>query len=232
MLIRICRTAAATAACLLAAVGAVVLAAVAPVALVGVLALGAAVGVAVVTHLRTADPPVPPGLRRPRAVQCATAAVAVLLTMTGVAAVLGAAAGPVILLLLVGAAAQVWRHRATWQAFATRRAVPTAPQPTDTRGTADAPEPRSVARPVALGTLTLPALCLAWHRSYWLLRELPPGPAHAELTTTRERLLDELERRDPAGFRRWLHGGARASSDPRPYLTERPTETDRITPAP
>jgi len=31
--------------------------------------------------------------------------------------------------------------------------------------------------------------------------------------------LDELERRDPAGFRRWINDGARAAGDPARYIT-------------
>jgi len=32
-------------------------------------------------------------------------------------------------------------------------------------------------------------------------------------------LLDELERRDRAGFQRWLSTGARAASDPSRYIS-------------
>jgi len=34
----------------------------------------------------------------------------------------------------------------------------------------------------------------------------------------RQRMLDELERRDRAGFERWLSTGARAASDPSRYI--------------
>jgi len=40
------------------------------------------------------------------------------------------------------------------------------------------------------------------------------SPAAADLMLLRQRLLDELERRDRAGFGRWLSTGARAASDP------------------
>jgi hypothetical protein len=71
--------------------------------------------------------------------------------------------------------------------------------------------------------LTVRALCLAWHRTHSSLQSLPAGPGRAELITTRERLLDELEQRDPVGFHRWLHRRVRASSDPSHYLTEHRT---------
>ena len=61
-------------------------------------------------------------------------------------------------------------------------------------------------------------LCGAWQRSYWLLLELPPGPSHDELVRIRRHVLDELERRDPSGFGRWLQSEPRAGSHPGHYL--------------
>jgi hypothetical protein len=69
---------------------------------------------------------------------------------------------------------------------------------------------------------------LAWHRSYWLLHDLPSGPVCSDVITIREQLLDELAQRDPAGFARWLHSGARASSEPSRYLTANRTDTTNI----
>jgi hypothetical protein len=69
-----------------------------------------------------------------------------------------------------------------------------------------------------LRLLPTPELVLAWRRSYaGLLRERTPAQiaAHAE---RRQRLLDELERRDAAGVERWLRSGARAASDPTRFL--------------
>jgi hypothetical protein len=65
-------------------------------------------------------------------------------------------------------------------------------------------------------------LCLAWRRSYRVLHDLPPGTEHlaGELVRARAALLDELERRDPAGFARWLDTGARAGSDPARFLVD------------
>jgi hypothetical protein len=74
-----------------------------------------------------------------------------------------------------------------------------------------------VASPV-FGTLSTPELCLAWRRSFLALVELPAGPARGELVAVRQSILDELERRDAAAFRRWLDAGARAGGDPARYL--------------
>lgn len=69
------------------------------------------------------------------------------------------------------------------------------------------------------------ALCRCWRMS---LPALQNGPSTSPSTTdalhlarTREAYLDEIERRDPRGFARWLDSGARAGSDPAKFLTTR-----------
>jgi len=73
---------------------------------------------------------------------------------------------------------------------------------------------RRGARP-PFGRLSTPDLCLAWRRSGPELRATAPGRRYDGLVTLRRILLDELERRDPAGFQRWLAAGG----DPDRYLT-------------
>ena len=51
------------------------------------------------------------------------------------------------------------------------------------------------------------------------LREGPDGPGRVELVRVRAGLLDELERRDHAGFTRWLEAGPGAVGDPGRYLS-------------
>ena len=73
-------------------------------------------------------------------------------------------------------------------------------------------------------------LCRAWHSSNDdpLAAQLPhPGrPAcgsdRGELVAVRLSILDELERRDAHGFRRWLAAGARPGGDPARYLATGP----------
>jgi hypothetical protein len=226
MLTRICRGVATAAALLLVAVGAVVLAAAAPAVLVGVLTMGAIFGLIVATQLPRTGPPALSRTRRGAAgVGAAVIAVSALLATAGSAALLGAAAAPVLLLLLLGAGAGLWRHRTAWRAYATALSRGTIP-PADT---AAASWTGAAAAPPTLGANpTVRALCLAWQRTDRSLHGMPAGPARAELISTRERLLDELEHLDPVGFRSWMYRGAHATSDPSHYLTENRTSTARI----
>jgi hypothetical protein len=82
--------------------------------------------------------------------------------------------------------------------------------------------PSLLVRQIRDVTASTPQLCGAWQRSYWLMRELPPGPTRYEVVLIRHELLNELERRDPTGFHRWLETEPRAGSHPGRYLhTER-----------
>lgn len=69
------------------------------------------------------------------------------------------------------------------------------------------------------------ALCRCWRMSFPALQSDPstsPSATDAlNLARTREAFLDEIERRDPRGFARWLDSGARAGSDPAKFLTAR-----------
>lgn len=61
-------------------------------------------------------------------------------------------------------------------------------------------------------------LCLVWRRSDEELRRVPADdPDRGKLVAVRQLLLEEMERRDPAGFRRWLDG-AMTGTDPLPFL--------------
>ena len=54
---------------------------------------------------------------------------------------------------------------------------------------------------------------LAAALSYLAPEDLPSGPDRSELVTPRRSMLDQLERRDPAGFGRRLDSGADAGAD-------------------
>ncbi|MDT7797070.1 MAG: hypothetical protein QOI78_503, partial [Actinomycetota bacterium] len=89
--------------------------------------------------------------------------------------------------------------------------------PHDVLAAVTLPAPPSV--PVAeMGT---EELCAAWRRSYFQLRLATDPRAFRQVVQRRQSYLDELERRDRRGFRRWLDSGARAGGDPGPYLTTR-----------
>ena len=62
-------------------------------------------------------------------------------------------------------------------------------------------------------------LCLVWRRSDEELRRASDDdPERGQLAEFRQLLLDEMERRDPAGFRRWLDEDAMAGTDPQSFL--------------
>jgi len=66
--------------------------------------------------------------------------------------------------------------------------------------------------------LTTDQLCLAWRSSFTALQRASNAAEQARLAECRRGFLDELERRDPAGFARWLADGARAASNPGRYV--------------
>lgn len=139
-----------------------------------------------------------------------------VLVLAGVDTVLGAtAASTVAVLGLALAAAAMWVGRGH------HHHSPPAPDPgppTSARDGEHQPPAAGVA-PEAYRALSTPHLCLAWRSSYLRLHRATTCPATAEVVLARQRLLDELERRDHTGFQRWLSTGARAASDPSRYIS-------------
>ena len=84
-------------------------------------------------------------------------------------------------------------------------------------------EQRVPALVAILGALDDAELCLAWRRSFVLLNEAASPQEKLVVVTLRERYLDELQRRCPAGVSRWLDSGARASGNPLPFLDDHPS---------
>ncbi|WP_222192455.1 hypothetical protein [Modestobacter italicus] len=70
--------------------------------------------------------------------------------------------------------------------------------------------------------LSVPALGQEWVRSSAALPVTWDPAARQELVRRRQEALDELERRDPAGFARWLADGATVDSDPAEYVSGDP----------
>lgn len=154
-------------------------------------------------------------------VGAATSAVmlAASLIIAGLIALLGAAAALVVPLLFAAAATWVWRRHTGPDRSA---AAPTPPPRWAVSTGKHRPAGRPVPRLPDLDTGIVPTavLCAAWQRTYWLLRDMPPtSPDHAAVIDIRMRLLDEFERRDPAGFTRWLDTEPRACSHPGRYLS-------------
>ncbi|NUR09426.1 MAG: hypothetical protein HOQ22_13470 [Nocardioidaceae bacterium] len=137
----------------------------------------------------------------PPAIPLGSAALVGMVTTIGLTGVLGA---PGMLLLL----AAVGTHPRVLGAAASRLPM-------------SRPRPLRVGRRPAgdrVADLTTPELVAAWRRSYVeLASDVAPGHVE-EVVTRRQRYIDEIERRHPAGFRRWLESGPRAGGDPSSFL--------------
>lgn len=70
-----------------------------------------------------------------------------------------------------------------------------------------------------LRSLTDAELSLVWRKSFTAVHQVRHGAELEQVGRERGRYLDEIERRNPMGFGRWMASGARASSDPSRYLS-------------
>lgn len=166
----------------------------------------------------------PPAAPEPRALgRAAASGAAVALALIGLLSLMGPAA--LLLAALVGAVLAVTSPAAVrcivrWRLLVAREQE-TAPEPSGGRGIerlgmgVDRQSPRE---------LTTEQLCRAWRTSFVLLDRTDDSEARTLLSTVRRRYLDELERRDPDGFERWMAAGARAASDPTRYISGTPHE--------
>ena len=76
-----------------------------------------------------------------------------------------------------------------------------------------------------LSTLSETKLCYGWRVSFLALQRAHHQQdmvAALRLIELRQHYLDEMERRNPSGFLRWLRGGARPASDPTRYMAADP----------
>jgi hypothetical protein len=175
---------------------------------------------------------VPPGSRSRSTLEAAAifgaATVGVLLLVAGIAALAGGAVaalavGGVLLGALVARLARARRPVAgpAPDRTAGRPPHPSAVRPLRPEGSA---EPAGVLPPVA--ALTTAELGEEWMRTSAILAGRLDAGARAALVARREEALDELERRDPAGFARWLTAGPTLSSDPAGYVHGRTLRGD------
>jgi hypothetical protein len=148
-----------------------------------------------------------PGRRR-QAIGAAATAVWLWLIGTGLVVLLGTSTESIVVaLLVVGIPAALLLRRSFLRVEPAPPALPPSAE---------------VQAPVPAAALSTADLCLAWRRSYLAMSGMPAGTALGDLVTQRQSMLDELERRDPAGFHRWLDAGARAGGDPGRYLAAGP----------
>ncbi|MGY1747473.1 hypothetical protein [Blastococcus sp. SYSU D00695] len=162
--------------------------------------------------------------------QTAAWTIGVLLVLAGVAAIAGA-----LVTTIVGGVAgvtglAVWLLRTTparrgqpaSSSLAVRPAVGPAPRPTVVTGN------HVAGPPVGEGLQVLPieALAREWVATSAALDAVLDPRSRAAVVRRRGAVLDELERRDPAGFARWLAAGPTSATDPARYLRSRAAGTD------
>jgi hypothetical protein len=144
------------------------------------------------------------------AAQGAAWTVAVLLALAGTAGL----AGGVMAALLAGTA--LMGGAAWWLVRAARaeRGIGTATPRADV--VAPVAPTATELRPVP--TMSTRALGQEWVRTSAVLAGRLDPAVRAALVHRRQQALDELERRDPEGFSRWLVGGPVPGSDPADYV--------------
>jgi hypothetical protein len=184
-------------------------------ALIGWSLLGVGAGILVAIgapRLRRGRPVGVSGPDLPLGVAAAATFVTVCLVIAGLLAAFGGGLTTAVLLLLAGFglwAGNHYRPRA--------RQLPVAgPDPHDVLAAVTLP-----ASSTLVADMATEELCVAWRRSYHQLVLATDEPARRLVVQRRQDFLDEIERRDGLGFRRWLDSGARAGGDPGPYLTTR-----------
>ena len=156
--------------------------------------------------------------RREVATWVLMAAVAVL-AVAGAAEIAGAWSGALVAAVCTAVMAGRWRRHPVSRADAVAAAAPTV---------APGPGPRDGVRIVRPGAWQLDQrpmaeLIGAWRHSFLLLSTAAGDPFRlAQVSDQRRAYLDEMARRDPEGFQRWIDSGVRAAGDPSRYLTVDP----------
>jgi uncharacterized membrane protein YphA (DoxX/SURF4 family) len=153
-----------------------------------------------------------------RASKAAAATVAVIVLVTGVVVLAGGVVAALISAIAVGIGGALWilKHRPAWRDGARARgATPVT----------EAGNPAPVLASSSLGPLQPPVsllgtadLGLEWLRTTSALASAVESAARQQIIERRQETLDELERRDPAGFARWLAAGAAGDSDPATFV--------------
>ncbi|HYH32708.1 MAG TPA: hypothetical protein VD903_20230 [Pseudonocardia sp.] len=152
--------------------------------------------------------------RRALAALTAGGAVAGTYVVIGMVVLLGGALAATLCgVALVPVAYRVLRRR--------RTAAEPQPEPAPATEATHHRPPSPTLLPADPATATVPELCRAWRISYLVLENTRDAARLAEVAAARRAYLDELDRRDPHGFRRWLDDGARAAGDPARYIRAR-----------
>ena len=189
----------------LAAVGGVSLGGSGLVAVVLVAVVAACLGAGIVRE--GGDSPRPRQAAVDAAWRTAVGTVAVLLLLSGSIMVAGGAVTFLLAACALGALLVRWALRSA-------RSHPTAPAATVV--------PLTGAASREVRGMSVEALGREWLRTSAALAQAGEAVARQALVELRREALDELERRDPAGFARWLAEGATVDSDPARYVSGDP----------
>jgi hypothetical protein len=216
--------------CSVVAVGAVL--GVVTFSFAGVIGLGVCSGliggaVYSAVHSRAADQEPAPG----RATRVGLATAALSVGGAGLIALLGSSGLLLFVLLLVASPRCISGLRRRMAAVdvpggRTPAGDPASPdQPPRKRWRLPPAEPSVRPQPTAppmpdCASLDNDELCRTWRHSFVVLDKAEPGE-RLPIVQLRQACLDELQRRDPSGFARWIGAGARAASDPGRYLFRR-----------
>ncbi|MCA0144692.1 hypothetical protein [Blastococcus sp. LR1] len=147
--------------------------------------------------------------------------VVTLLVLSGTAMLAGGGAA----VLLVGLAGAGWATN-RWLRERRLRAALAGPAAGRLAGASSRPA-GSLRGPVpTVDELSTGDLAEEWLRSGSVLQGALAPAARQGLVARRAQVLDELERRDPAGFARWMAAGPLASADPAGYLRSEPPRAD------
>jgi hypothetical protein len=154
--------------------------------------------------------------------KAAGATAAVIVLGTGLVVLAGGAAAAVV----IGLAAVIGGVRWALTTWLPRRARARISHAAPGAGPVPAPAPAPAWQP-PVSLLATSDLGGEWLRTTWALaRQLRPGERQ-DIIRRRQETLDELERRDPDGFARWLAAGPAAGSDPAAFVRgDRTTDRD------
>jgi hypothetical protein len=150
----------------------------------------------------------------------AAVTVSVIVLVAGVAVLAGGAVAALVSGLAAGTAGAVWLLNI-------RRARPAGARAPSAAHGASAGDPATALAAAWPSQWQSPVrhvstsdLGSEWVQTTWALARPVEPAARQEIIRRRQETLDELERRDPAGFARWMAAGAATDSDPATFVRE------------
>jgi hypothetical protein len=152
--------------------------------------------------------------------KAAAATVAVIVLVTGVVVLAGGSVAAVFSGLALATAGGWWLLKI-------RRPGRAGPTASGLAPSANACNPKPVLAATGVSPWRPPVSLLGtsdlgseWLQTTWALASPVASATRQQIIERRQETLDELERRDPAGFARWLAAGAATGSDPATFVRE------------